>query len=106
MDFNVEKESAGLNQFSAGFENGVGGFEDAMHALLGDFLAMKPVLDIAPAEFRTGQTQGFTADQGDTLGLHFAEIAWCLFVAVAHPLQFLGVTEHDGRLRARACGAA
>src|SRR2546427_2285446 len=66
-----------------------------MHALLGDHLAMKPVLNVTPAELCAGQTQAFATDQGHTFGLDLANIARRLFIAIAQALQLFGVTEND-----------
>ena len=74
-------------------------------------IAWRPLLekcrDVAPAELRSGQTQGFAAKQRHGLGFHFSDIAWrCLCVwQVALVAVKAGVGEQFGsRQDARPLG--
>jgi hypothetical protein len=90
------RDFVGTNRsWSAGFEDGIGGFEDAMNGAFFDPLFAEPVLDVAAGKFFPRQSERLTADERDGFGLNLANVARSKFVAVAHYHHFIGVPQNN-----------
>ncbi len=68
-------DSLCIRHWPSGAKNQVGGAEDSLRGAFVDALALIPVLDVSPAEFRSWQAERFAAKQRDGLGFDLAEFA-------------------------------
>jgi hypothetical protein len=79
---------------SSRFQNGSGGGKDVCRVVVGDFsLGFQPVLNVAPAEFCSVESERFATDQGDGFRFHLAQMAGSVFTV--HKLFRSGVPENN-----------
>jgi hypothetical protein len=76
-------------------ENGVSGLEDLLDGSLGNLLGAEPVLQVAPAELRSGKSKGLAADQCHAFRFDFPDIPGCPLVTIIESVGFGRVAEDD-----------